>query len=122
MNGDELLIRNMRTPREMVLAYFEVLATTQPLESDYTVGTAAVLLGQPGITRLRWTVSNTGSVNVALGFRQGITIATGNLLLPGGFAKSWWFEDLEEVGYQVWAIGASSGATLHMIESQISGA
>ena len=121
-NGDELLIRNMRSAREMVLATFEALATTIPVETDYTVGTTAVRLGQGSFQRLGYIVSNTGSVNVAIGFSANVTITTGVLLLQGGTFASTWFYDLELVQLPIWAIGASSSATLHMIENAISGA
>lgn len=119
---DYLNARNIRSARDFVLAYFETLATTIPRETDYTVGTSAVQLGTVGAPRLGYIISNTGSVNAAIGFSAGVTITTGLLLLQGGVFKTWWFEDLELVGYPIWAIGASASATLHMVENQISGA
>jgi len=121
-NGDELLIRNMRTAREMVIATFEALATTQPVESDYTIGTTPVLLGVANLQRLGWWLSNTGTPNIAISFNPALTIATGILLTTGGFAQSTWFYDLELVQRPIWAIAASSGATLHLIENAITGA
>lgn len=119
---DFLNARNIRSARDFVLAYFETLATTIPRETDYTVGTTAVQLGTVGSPRLGYIISNTGSVNAAIGFSANVTITTGLLLLQGGTFKTWWFEDLELVGYPIWAIGASASATLHMVENQISGA
>jgi len=122
MPGDELLIRNMRTAREMVIATFDALATTQPVESDYTIGTTAVALGTANLQRLGWMVSNTGTPNIAIGFNPAVTITTGILLQTGGFAFSTWFYDLELVQRPIYAIAASGGATLHMIENAITGA
>jgi hypothetical protein len=121
-DSDELIIRNMRSAREMVLATFEALATTQPVETDYTIGTTAVRLGQGSFQRLGFICSNTGSVNVAIGFSANVTITTGILLLQGGTFFSTWFYDLELVQRDIYAIAASAGATLHMIENAISGA
>jgi len=122
MNGDELLIRNMRTAREMVIATYDALATTQPVESDYTIGTTAVALGVANLQRLGWMVSNTGTPNIAIGFNPAITITTGILLLTGGFAFSTWFYDLELVQRPIYAIASAGGGTLHMIENAITGA
>jgi hypothetical protein len=121
-NGDELIIKNMRSAREMVLATFEALATTQPVESSYTIGTTAVALGVPNLQRLGYFLSNTGSVNIAVGFSPNVTITTGALLLQGGTLRSTWFYDLELVQQPIWAIGASSGATLYMMENALTGA
>jgi len=116
------VVPNMRQAREMVLATFGVLATTEPVETDYTVGTTAVLLGSQKFRRLGYWLSNTGTVNVAIGFSPNVTITTGVLLVQGGFLFSTWYYDLELVERFIWAIGASSGATLHMVENGITGA
>jgi hypothetical protein len=112
----------MRSAREMVLATYDALATTKPHESDYTVGTTAVLIGSTNFQRLGVIVSNTGSVNAAIGFSPNVTITTGLLLLQGGVFVLTWFFDLELVQRPLYAIGASASATLHMVENAITGA
>jgi hypothetical protein len=115
-------IQNVRSARELVITYFEALATTRPHETDYTIGTTAVALGTNFGQRLAYICSNTGTVNIAVGFSSGITITTGILLFQGATFNSNWIFDLELVGRQLYGIAASSGATLHMIENLIAGA
>jgi hypothetical protein len=118
--GDDF--QNIRSARDFFLRQWGVLAITRPHESDYTVGTTAVLLGSTIEQRIGWNLSNTGTVNVAVAFSQGVTITTGLLLEPGGFLTANWFYDLELVTRNIYAIGAGSGATLHLIENLIAGA
>lgn len=118
--GDGL--QNVRSAREFILQFFGTLATTRPHETDYTVGTTAVALGSTFGQRLAFIVSNTGTVNVAVGFNPALTITTGILLTQGAAFGSNWYYDLEVVGRTLYAIGAGAGATIHMIENLIVGA
>jgi hypothetical protein len=121
--GDEIAIRNVRSARDFILQWYGTLATTQPIESDYTIGdTDVVQLGASNITRVGLILSNTGAKNIAVSFSPGVTITTGILLEPGGTFISSWYYDLELVTYPMYAIGADSGQTLHMIENAITGA
>lgn len=120
-NGDDY-IQNIRSAREMVLRYFDALATTKPHETSYTIGTTAVLIGSTNFQRLGYWISNTGSVNVAIGFSLNVTITTGVLLEQAGFLQASWFYDLELVQRPIYAIAASGGATLFMVENAITGA
>lgn len=118
--GDEWV--NIRSARDLFMRQWGFLALTRPHETDYTVGTTAALLGSTVEQRVGWNLSNTGTVNVAVSFSQNVTITTGLLLEPGGFLTANWFYDLELVTRNIYAIGAGSGATLHLIENLISGA
>jgi hypothetical protein len=122
MDSADLITRNIRSARELVIASFGVLATTKPHNTDYTIGTTAVQIGTNIFQRVGLSLSNTGATNIAFGFRSSLTITTGILLTPGGFASMTWFYDLELVTRQLWAIAAAAGATLHMIENLIDGA
>jgi hypothetical protein len=122
MDAGDLIVRNIRSARELVIASFGVLATTKPHETDYTISTTAVQIGTNIFQRTGLNLSNTGNVTIAIGFKTGVTITTGILLQPGGFLSMTWFYDLELVTRQLWAIAAAAGATLHMIENVIDGA
>jgi hypothetical protein len=115
-------IPNVLSARDFLIKQYGFLATTGPKESDYTVGATAVAIGSGKGQRLAYIVSNTGTVNVALAFNAAPTITTGILLQPGAAFISTWYYDLEVVGLPLWAIGASAGATLHMVENMIQGA
>lgn len=120
---DEIPGRNIRTARDFILQWYGTLATTRPVESDYTIGSSTVVqLGATNITRVGLILSNTGAGNIAVSFSPGVTITTGILLEPGGTFISSWYYDLELVTYPMYAIGAGDGETLHMIENAITGA
>lgn len=121
-NGDDYAIQNIRSAREMVLRYFDTLATTKPHETNYTIGTTALALGSTAFRRLGYLLSNTGSVNIAIGWSLAVTITTGILLEQGGSFQTSWFFDLELVDRPIYAIAASGGATLFMVENAITGA
>jgi hypothetical protein len=115
-------MRNIRTARELVIQFYGTLAITIPRESDYTIGTDAVPLGVPSIQRLGLILSCTGTVDIAIGYSPDVTITTGILLKQYGVFISNWYYDLELCQAPLWAIGANSDATLHMVENAIAGA
>jgi hypothetical protein len=120
---DDLIQRNIRTARDFILQWYGTLASTRPVESDYTIGASTVVaLGAINVTRVGLILSNTGAGNIAVSFNPAVTISTGILLEPGGTFISSWYYDLELVTYPLYAIGAGSGETLHMIENVITGA
>lgn len=119
---NNMVVPNIRSARELIAIYFGTLATTRPVETDYTIGTTAVALGANNISRVGFLLNNTGTVNIAIGFSPQVTITTGVLLEQFGTFFSSWYFDLELVTWPLFAIGASSGATLHMIENAITGA
>ena len=114
--------RNVRSARDFIAQFYNTLAITSPRVSNYTIGTTAIPIGTAAFQRLGLTLCNTGSVNIAISFDPAVTITTGQLLLQGGTFQANWYFDLEVVTYPLYAIGASSGATLSMIENIIQGA
>jgi hypothetical protein len=115
-------VRNTLSARDFIQQFYGVLATTKPKETVYTVGTTVTVIGTNYGQRLAFLISNTGLVNVAVGFNPDISITQGVLLTQGGAFGSNWYFDLELVGRQVYAVAASSGATIYMVENILSGA
>ena len=120
--GPPELAQNVLSARDFILRFYGTLATTRAHETDYTIGTTAVSVGTNIAQRLGWMVSNTGGPNIAVGFNPAITITTGILLTSGAAWSSNWIFDLELVGRPLYAIAASSGGTLHVIENLVAGA
>jgi hypothetical protein len=116
-------IDNFRSVQELLATFYGSGFITQPVESDYTVGAAAVQLGSsPGGVRVGLTLSNTGATNFAISFQAGVTIATGILLLPGGTYVSDWYYDGDLISRAIFAISSGAGGTLHMLERFLTGA
>jgi len=115
-------IPNVLSARDFIMQWYGALATTRPHETDYTIGTTPVALGSTFGQRLAFIVSNTGGVNIAVSFKDSVTITTGILLTQGAAFGSTWLNDLEVVGRPLWAVAASAGATVHMIENILAGA
>lgn len=120
MNGAD---PNFRSVQDLLEAFYGGAFVTQPIESDYTIGAAAVAIGSaPGGVRCGLLLSNTGSTNISLSFQAGVTIVTGILLLPGGTYVSDWYYDGDLVSRQLYAISSAAGGTLHMLERFLAGA
>jgi hypothetical protein len=121
VDGDELAVRNMHSVRDLFTHWYGVLATTQPYETDITVGTTAVQIAEGPNPRIGRIISNTGTNNIALAFNAGVTISTGILLLQGQAFEMSWLEDGELLFRPMWVIGAGSGSTLHVIDNVLIG-
>ena len=114
---------NFQSVQQLLAAFYGSAFVTQPVESDYTIGTAAAPLGAaPGGQRVGLLLSNTGATNFALSFNSAPTITTGILLLPGGTYVSDWYYDGDLVSRPLFAIGSGAGGTLHMLERFLAGA
>jgi len=122
VNGDAEQVVNVLSARDFIGRWYETLATTQPHETDYTIGTTAVPIGTAYGQRLAFSLSNTGATNIAFGWNPALTISTGFLLLSGGYAYANWLWDLEVVALPLYAIGSGAGGTLHMMENILAGA
>jgi len=121
MNGNGDYVRNVTSPRELVLSFYGLVVQNPPVESDYTVTTAAVALGSNRGQRTGYLVSNTGTNNVAIGWSRGVTLTTGILLETGGTLNVDWYLDQDLVMYPIWAISNAGGTTLHMVEKILTG-
>ena len=114
--------QNFRSVRELLAAFYGSAFITAPSESDYTIGTAAAVLGSsdPG-QRVSRILSNTGATNFAVSYSPGVTLATGVLLLPGGTFSDDWYYDGDLVERPLYAISSGAGGTLHMLERVLTG-
>jgi hypothetical protein len=114
---------NFLTVQDLLAAFYGGAFVTNPLESDFTIGTTAVMLNSngPGV-RVKAALSNTGSTNIAISFNPTLTITTGILLLPAGYLELDWYYDGDLVSRPLYAISAGAGGTLHMLERFLAGA
>jgi hypothetical protein len=113
---------NFRSVQELLATFYGLGFVTEPSESDYTIGAAAVQLGSTlNGMRVQLLLSNTGATNIAVAFNAGVTIATGILLLPGGTYQSDWYYDGDLVSRPLFAISSGAGGTLHMLERFLTG-
>ena len=119
MNGDAY---NFRSVQELLAAFYGANFVTQPIESDYTIGTTALELGSEtnGMVVAR-LLSNTGTTNIAISYSPNVTITTGFLLLPGGTFRDDWYYDGDLLNRELFAISSAAGGTLHMLERFLTG-
>jgi hypothetical protein len=120
VNGDET---NFRSVQDLLTEFYGAPFVTQPEESDYTVGAAAVPIGA-NVNGMRVSIilSNTGATNFAVSFLQGVTITTGIFILPGRSYRFDWYYDGDLLNRQLYAISSAGGGTLHMLERFLTGA
>lgn len=107
--------------RDLVAWQFGDSLAADPNVSDVTVGTAAKLLVTYNARRTHVAVSHFGGANVAIGFDASVTASTGIQLSPGQTFELDWFEDLDLVTRQLYAISASAGNPLHIVETVLTG-
>lgn len=120
MNGDS---PNFRSVQDLLASFYGGAFVTQPEESDYTIGAAAVPIGA-NVNGMRISVilSNTGTTNLAVSFLRGLTVLTGIAIPPKGLYRFDWYYDGDLLNRPLYAISSAGGGTLHMLERFLSGA
>ena len=114
---------NFLSVQQLLAAFYGGSFVTEPMDSDYTIGTTAAPLGSPRLgQRIGRLLSNTGSTNFAISYSPAVTITTGFLLLPGGTFKDDWYYDGDLVSRTLYAISSGAGGTLHLLERTLVGA
>jgi hypothetical protein len=112
---------NVRTLRELVELFYGIAIIVNPHQTDYTVGTTAVQLGQVANTRINVGLSNWGAAAIAVGFSNSVTATTGIQVPAGGSLFFYGILDVEIVNRDLWAISASAGNAVHVVEYRLSG-
>ncbi len=107
--------------RTLLEVYYGLQLRTRPRESDVSVGTTAVTLGQFARMRLAINLGNTGGNTVFVGFSSAVTITTGIPVPAGGFMSLNWIPDNELVMQDLWAISSLAGNGVHVVESVVEG-
>ncbi len=107
--------------RDIITAFFGQRIITRKHETDVTVGTTSVQLGVYANTRTEIIIGNTGSATVVISFHSPVTATTGIPIASGAWFSLNWFNDNELVMQDIYAISASSGQTVHVVESVLSG-
>jgi hypothetical protein len=116
-------VQNFRSVQELLIAFYGSGFITEPFETDYTIGTTAVLLGSVRLgQRVGRTLSNTGATNFAISYSPNVQISTGFLVLPAGTFSDDWYYDGDLVNRPLYAISSGAGGTLHMLERALTGA
>ena len=115
--------QNFRSIQDLLVAFYGGALVTQPEESDYTIGAAAVAIGA-NVNGLRISVvlSNTGGTDFAVSFKRSVTATTGILIPAKGNYRLDWYYDGDLVQRQLYAISSAGGGTLHVLERFITGA
>lgn len=115
------VLSHAHSARELLEFYYGLKTYLRIYESDVSVGTTAVKLGTYANTRIAITLGNTGSALVVFGYNSGVTVTTG-LPLPSNTGVGLnWLIDNELVMQDIYAISGSSGQTVHVVESVLSG-
>lgn len=111
-----------RDVRTLLEAYYGLQLRTRPRESDVTVGTTAVGLGQFPRSRLAIYISNNGANAIFIGFGSTVAVNTGIQVPANGFTSLTWIPDNELLIQDMFAISSAAGNGVHVIESVVEGA
>lgn len=120
---DEGDFQNFRSVQDLLVAFYGGGLITQPEETDYTVGGAAVPIGaKVNGMRIGVLLSNTGATNFAISFKPTVTPTTGIFIAPGRYYRLDWYYDGDLVQRPLYAISSAGGGTLHVLERFLTGA
>lgn len=115
-------IPNIQSTRDFTLGFYGFLFETHPVDTGYTLSAGTVTpIGSGRGQRISVTVSNTGANNVAVSFSQNVTITTGLLLLTGGSVTFEAYYDGDLLMRQLYAVAATGGSTLYILENVLTG-
>ncbi len=107
--------------RTLLAEYYGIQLRTRPRESDVTVGTTAVALGQFTRSRLNIYISNNGANPIFIGFSSAVAVNTGIQVPANGFTALTWIPDNELVIQDMFAISSAAGNAVHVVESVVEG-
>lgn len=119
--ADQLVIRNMHSVRDLFTHWYGVLATTKPVEADFSPAGTAIVITEPVYPRIGRLISNTGAAAVAVGFSAAVTLTTGIYLTQGQALSLSWLEDGELLFYPMWLISTAGGGTVHVVNNCLVG-
>lgn len=114
-------VHNVTSLRDLVIARFGKLVVTDAIENDFTLTTTAANVSPVRYPRVGLIASNTGANSCALSFLAGVTITSGVLLQPGAALILNWIYDFDWLLKPLYAVAATGGTTLHIIENQLIG-
>lgn len=115
-------IPNIQSVRDFTLGYYGFLYETHPVDTGYTLSAGVVTaIGSNRGQRISATVVNTGANAAAISFTQNVTITTGIYLLQGGSFILQAFYDGDLLMRQLYAVAATGGTTLYILENVLAG-
>jgi len=116
---------NFRSVQDLLDAFYGGSFVTQPVESTYTIGAAAVPIGAK-INGVRTSVvvsnSSTAGQILTVSFNPAMTVVDGIKLLTGTNYRFDWYYDGDLVSRQLYAIASGAGGKLYVLERFITGA
>ena len=107
--------------RDLLWHYYGLQLRTRPRESDVTVGTTAVQLGQFTRSRLNIYISNNGANAIFIGFSSSVAVNQGIQVPANGFTSLTWIPDNELVMQDMFAISSVGGNAVHVVETVVEG-
>ena len=119
---EESLLTDAASVRELVAANFGFRVPTYARESNPSVGTTVIPIGNYSNVRVAVTVSNPGSNSVYLGYSSAISTTFGFELAAHAWLTWNWYLDGEIVMQQLFAVAAGAGNKLYVVESALIGA
>lgn len=115
-------VPNIQNPRQFTTEFYGFLFETHPVDTGYTLSAGVVTaIGSNRGQRISATVVNTGANGVAISFTQNVTITTGIYLLQGGSFILQAYYDGDLLMRQLYAVAATGGTTLYILENVLAG-
>ena len=104
---------------QLMRSYYGFTRPSSIKESDKTVGTTPVQLLDHNPTRFEDIISVTGANACSIGRTAAVTTTTGiYLAASGGSYAEDWVDDGYLPEYEMWAICAAGGTTIHVTEER----
>lgn len=112
---------SIRTARELLADWYGDELVSNILETDVTVGTAAILLAARDGAVIRRVISNNGAATIFVSSKANVAANTGIPVNSGGTLTFSAIEDADLASCDLFAISVGAGNAVHVVSSQLVG-
>lgn len=110
------------TAREFVAAQYGDELVSNILETDVTVGVAAIQIAKRDSAVIERIISNNGAQSIFIGTRSSVALNQGIPLASGSTLSITARDDFDLASCDLFAISAAAGNPVHVISMQLVGA
>jgi hypothetical protein len=110
-----------RTARELVANWYGDELVSDIAESDFSVGTSALLVAKRNGATIWRAISNNGAATIYVSSKPGLAVNQGIAVAAGGIVSFNAVEDFDLVGCDLYAISSGAANAVHVIHLRLIG-
>jgi hypothetical protein len=112
---------SIQTARQLLANWYGDELVSNIDESDFTVGTSALLIAKRNGATVTRIITNNGAATIFVSAKPSVAANQGIALVSGGTLGLSALEDLDLASCDLYAISASSGNAVHVIHLRLIG-